>query len=427
MRKIVIAGAGHGGLSAAINLARAGFDVSVYEKNAREDMGYDWTDATVPRYLPMCGFRALPEDKKLSFSNAGFLPPSMKVMANTDVGPSKHIFAVDRKYLLATMIEQCEAEGVRFCFGSEVTAPFVKKNRVKGIVVGGEVVAADLVIDSAGMDSPVRRNLPPNFHILSEISAEDTVWCYRAFYERKTDECSDPKYKIYFFHNNVPGMDWVITEDEYIDIFVGTFRPITQADVDASVADFRRLYPYMGEKIVRGGTFAKIPLRKTLPRFVAPGYAAIGDAACMTEPLSGSGIYLSVRAGKMLADVCISDPDGDFGIGTMWKYEYRYMKEIGNGYLTDAAIKGMLASVNADDINFLMENNILSEKELKGGSGYNVREIAEKLRLLGRPKLIPPVVNMALKLAKLGAIKAALPSSYDRKKLAEFERLYFAI
>lgn len=45
MKKILVAGAGHGGLSAAINLAKAGYDVSVYEKQKREDMGYDWEDA----------------------------------------------------------------------------------------------------------------------------------------------------------------------------------------------------------------------------------------------------------------------------------------------------------------------------------------------------------------------------------------------
>ena len=36
MKKIIVAGAGHGGLTAAYNLAKNGFDVTVYEKNKRE-------------------------------------------------------------------------------------------------------------------------------------------------------------------------------------------------------------------------------------------------------------------------------------------------------------------------------------------------------------------------------------------------------
>ena len=37
MKTILVAGAGHGGLSAAINLARKGYDVTVIEKQKREE------------------------------------------------------------------------------------------------------------------------------------------------------------------------------------------------------------------------------------------------------------------------------------------------------------------------------------------------------------------------------------------------------
>ena len=39
--KILVAGAGHGGLSCAANLAKSGFDVTVLEKQKRENLGYD--------------------------------------------------------------------------------------------------------------------------------------------------------------------------------------------------------------------------------------------------------------------------------------------------------------------------------------------------------------------------------------------------
>ena len=41
-RKIIIAGAGHGGLIAGALLAEKGYDVTVYERNIRDDLGYDW-------------------------------------------------------------------------------------------------------------------------------------------------------------------------------------------------------------------------------------------------------------------------------------------------------------------------------------------------------------------------------------------------
>ena len=46
--KIVIIGAGHGGLQAAKELSKDGFDVTVYEKNSPEKVSYDWRDDVEP-------------------------------------------------------------------------------------------------------------------------------------------------------------------------------------------------------------------------------------------------------------------------------------------------------------------------------------------------------------------------------------------
>ena len=44
-KKIIIAGAGHGGLIAGSLLAEKGYDVTVYERHIRDDLGYDWEDS----------------------------------------------------------------------------------------------------------------------------------------------------------------------------------------------------------------------------------------------------------------------------------------------------------------------------------------------------------------------------------------------
>ena len=49
MARIIVAGGGHGGIGAAALLAKNGHDVTVYEKHAREEMGYDWTDIFAPQ------------------------------------------------------------------------------------------------------------------------------------------------------------------------------------------------------------------------------------------------------------------------------------------------------------------------------------------------------------------------------------------
>ena len=40
-KKIIVAGLGHGGIAAAAQLAKAGFDVTVYEQKKEGTLGYD--------------------------------------------------------------------------------------------------------------------------------------------------------------------------------------------------------------------------------------------------------------------------------------------------------------------------------------------------------------------------------------------------
>ena len=50
-KKIVIAGAGHGGLIAGARLAAAGYDVTIYERKIKSELGYDWDDAIALNWM----------------------------------------------------------------------------------------------------------------------------------------------------------------------------------------------------------------------------------------------------------------------------------------------------------------------------------------------------------------------------------------
>jgi flavin-dependent dehydrogenase len=54
--KVVVAGAGPGGCIFARDLAKAGIDVTVYEKRGYETLGYDWSDAMERSALAETGF-----------------------------------------------------------------------------------------------------------------------------------------------------------------------------------------------------------------------------------------------------------------------------------------------------------------------------------------------------------------------------------
>ena len=56
--KVVVAGAGPGGCIFARDLAKAGIDVTVYEKGEYETIGHDWSDAMERSALAETGFDA---------------------------------------------------------------------------------------------------------------------------------------------------------------------------------------------------------------------------------------------------------------------------------------------------------------------------------------------------------------------------------
>lgn len=85
-----------------------------------------------------------------------------------------------------------------------------------------------------------------------------------------------------------------------------------------------------------------IPVRYPLSKMVGDGYAAIGDAAFMTIPMIGSGIANSLRAGKMLSDVVLSEKKAD--VKTLWRYQYKYFTKIGAGHCMVDKMKRMLLS-----------------------------------------------------------------------------------
>ena len=187
MKKVIVAGAGHGGLTAAYNLAKKGFDVTVYEKGERNGLGYDWHDAMNYDAFDKSGLdrpdRSLIRDGvQSSFEN-----PAASVKLTIPYDESG--FLMDRKVLLKYLIDTAEDVGVRFEFGCEIKGALLDGMRVAGIkyLKGGEVLEAsgDMVIDACGMNSPVRKSLPPCFGIKEGFEAKEIFHVYRVYFEKE--------------------------------------------------------------------------------------------------------------------------------------------------------------------------------------------------------------------------------------------------
>ena len=433
MKRILIAGAGHGGLAAAYNLSQKGYDVTVIEKRSRENLGYDWHDAIDMSAFTDSGIPCPDETMYTPNIPQVFTNPKATVKIPLPFD-EKDGFMMDRKVLINYLVECCENVGVKFIFSSSVIAPLVSSDKVIGLRYkkDGETVSAfsDLVIDAAGMNSPIRRNLPSKCGILKEIKEKDAFYVYRVYYKNTTGEMLDPPYSIHLFHNNRPGLDWFVTQDNRCDILVGKFGSsgkLTQKEIDESVEDFRKLYPFMGDKIIRGGQTGVIPLRSVLPIIICDGYAAVGDSAGMTIPLNGCGIVLSMKAGKLLADAVIDAKSAEIDAEALWKYQYNYFQLHGKKLLIIAIFKKFFAYVSGRNVDFFLEKKILTAKQLAFRTGLPVdREfVATVMKTCWRVWYLSfPLADVLKDFPIMAVVCSNIPKEYDKNRVRKWAKKY---
>ena len=436
MKNILVAGAGHGGLSAALTLAKNGYSVTVIEKSSREDIGHDWHDAMD---IPAFRFADIPVPPEECFTRGlsmCYYNPKKTATITTDAGPGLSVsncITIDRKFLISYLIELCEAQGVSFIFDTEILKALTDGTRVTGICTvkdsKEENYYADMIIDSAGMNSPVRLTLPDEFGIQKEFPLEDTFEIYRAYYENTQQYFTSPHYCVYFFNCKKPGLDWVITEENYIDVLIGKFGSLSKEEIDASLEDIRENYPGIGTEPIRGGVVAKIPLSKTLPLLVADNFAIIGDSAGMTVPLNGSGIDLSLQAGKLLATAIMAAEKVGYKKEALWQYQYRYFTLFGNALVPISILRRFMSVLSAEHIDFFLEKGLLTATEIgmAGGnfSAINVPYIIDKM-ITAAPliKLLPKLVKAVKTLPLLPAAISGMPKEYNEEKVRKWIELY---
>ena len=423
-KKIIVAGAGHGGLGAAAILSRNGFDVTVIEQKKRKEMGYDWVDCTLPENFDLVGAPRPDESQMTKMHLTHYFSPAKTVLVKPYRKMEKHAVYIDRKLILDILIENAEKSGVKFIFGEKILSAVCDSERVKGILTEKGEYLCDLVIDSAGMDSPVRKSLPESFNILKEIDKEDTIYTYRAFYRHNGQISSLPEYCVYFYHCGRKSFDWVINEKEYADVLVGIFGGIDETMVKEAVDDFKADHKYISDEIVRGGQYAKIPVRKTLSKFIANSYAIIGDCASMIEPLSGSGLSLSFDSAPLLAEAIMNAEESGYSEKDLWQYQYNYFKKHIKSILHDDALKSFLGDMGAENLNTMFSKRIITGKDFYGGK-MNMSEFIDKATgMISTPSVVPYFTTLGLRLKKIDKLYKSLPKEYDEQAVADWTAKY---
>lgn len=433
--KIIVAGGGHGGITAGMLLAKHGYDVTVYEKNSRENMGHDWTDIFDKKGFTALGL-PLPDKSLWNLKHdMTFYGPAMETALHQNTPVDQLEIQMERRDIYNYIIENAEKAGVKFVYNCEITGAVLFGNRIVGIKTNDGEKYADLVIDAAGMNSPVRKSLPHWLGIQNNSIDYEQFYVYRAFWNKTAEVDDINAFKVLMLHENKLGITWVATEDKHTDVLIGRFMPFDMSEVDRTMASLRKDNDSIGTEMLRGGQFVNIPVRQPLGVMVADGYAAIGDSAFMTVPIIGSGIANSFKAARILADAVIADIDNAFSAETLWKYQTEFYKKIGSGLAPLACVKLMLTRLEGHELDYIFRTGILNADDMTIGAdstnlaamlgGMKPADIAIKLKgLINNPVVLKKVVRMGLELVRATAVTAAMPEKYNRKAVLKWVKEY---
>lgn len=434
MARILIAGAGCGGLVAAIKLAEAGHNVTIFEKSDKLSLGLEQTDAIDLSAFEMAGIPVSP-DFTIGKNILTIIPPDKTVASITLAPPSEDSVIVDRQLLANHLVTLCEESGVDILYNSIVKSPIILGSRVAGIKTDLGDFYGDLIIDSCGIDSPLRNNLPSFMNVNRQLKENDVLYTYRAYFKNdKSAPQPDTYYNIYINGGGTDGFSWLITEDDKIDVLIAAFSPL---DNEIVLQKLQKLYeenPHLSKDFLYGGKFKTIPLCQPLGCIIADGFAAIGDAAFMTYAIKGSGIAYSMVAGKLLADVVKNDIHELFNCETLWEYEKSFFKEIGFSACRTVLIKNLLPYLSFEEISEFFKSQIITTEEIsevvtnKFGTLTNSEGRAflkEKLKLFKNDAVLKEKASLlAVWSGKLALTEPFLPSKYDRKDVEKWVLRY---
>ena len=388
--KIIVVGAGHGGLVAAGKLAEKGFAVNVYEKSNRENLSWDWRDNISKQALFEIGLPEIDPSNYYRPSDFRFLSPDEKTKLKPPVPEEKREITIERRFLINYLTDFALNAGAQVHFNEKVLSPIISEGVVKGIKTENKEVIGDLVIDSSGVDSLIRPQLPESYKMDYILRRGELFHTYRAYYNKIDTKAEDQEYfEVCIGYKNKRGISWVNTSNEYADVLIGCVDPFQKGEIEGLVEDLRSKHPSIGGDLLRGGIIAPIPLRRPIPMMVGSNFALIGDAAWMPVPITGSGIVTAMLAGDILADTIINasetptEGNSSYSIDQLWAYQYGCIHKFGadNGFIN--VIKNFLMTTPFENMNYLFHKKLITAEDIEAGrTGEGVR--LTFLDILGR-------------------------------------------
>ncbi|WP_048150994.1 NAD(P)/FAD-dependent oxidoreductase [Methanolacinia paynteri] len=364
---ILVIGGGPGGALAAKTAVESGLTACIIEKRPAigapvrcaegigEDLISEFFDEVDPKWISAKIERA----KIIAPDGSSFyLDPAM---AGNEVG-----YVLDRKFFDRDLVWQAVDAGAECYVRARAVDAIVEDGYVKGAVIeyGGEryEVRAKVVIAADGVESKFSRYCG----IDTTVPLRELETCAQYL---MTNIDIEPGVTVFYVGRDVApeGYIWIFPKGER-SANVGIGISGTQSKDGKRAKDY--LDKYVAEnfpegkviELIIGGVSVCEPLECT----VANGLVVVGDAARLSDPITGGGIYNAMYSGKLAAEVaaeCIEN--NDWSRDALMEYDEIWRESrMGKALQRNYQIKEIFVKLDDEQLNAILNSvNNLAMKE----------------------------------------------------------------
>ncbi len=386
---VIVVGGGPCGSFAALNLARRGARVAVFEEHKEIGVPSHCAGHLSIEGLRRLGLYPLPSGiVENLFCGATFHSPHGRAFSVRF--PRSVTCAVNRVLFDSHLAELAEKAGVDYQMGSRVESLVIRNGFVKGVVVNrnGDVEesAAKIVVDAEGVSSRLLRQ--------TGLSALDRRWLVNgveAEVENAKNVLSDTV-EVFLGNDFAPGFyGWLIPKGAGeakvgLGAKTGNPRELLQKLMFEHPTASKKLI----KVIIKQMAFHPISLGGPIKESSSSGFLVVGDAASHVKPTTGGGIILGLTCAALAAEVAWEALQrGDYSSRFLHSYHKRCQDTLGidaRMMLRMRKMLDVLSDTRMDDIIGFCERFKLDKTLLDFGDlDFQGRS---SLRILRNPRVL---------------------------------------
>lgn len=287
---VVVIGAGPGGGSAALHLARKGWRVLLMEKGP------------APGTRKACGGGALADIKQvLSLPDAVCEKEVCRIVFSLQGKERLRVFkrpiyaSFSRRHFDNFLSQKAVREGAAIASGLRVSSSR-----------GGRIIAWDKKNDHAVSLNAKIVIYADGIPTLAWKDQRIGFSTRFPFHEALVYELASPNNSVEEFHfclfpkQNPIGCFWIFPKRDLFNVGVARFHTGLGPSLKGLLDEFRNNHPLTAKKQVLSARAGLIPA-KLASRLHGDGCLVVGDAAGFTDPVTGGGIQAAIRSGEVAA------------------------------------------------------------------------------------------------------------------------------